>query len=154
MIIEVKAMQLDLSDKHIRQAVHYGADEGIDWVLLTNGREFSLYRVIFGKPIEYKQVFYYDIRDLNVFKKSLASFEYLTRKCMLSGDLEKFWKMNQATEPQNLCKYLYDINILKFLKRSLKKDAGLNFSEEEILDSIHEIIITPIDSKKPKFKKR
>lgn len=153
MVIEVKAMELDLSEKHIRQAVHYGADEGIDWVLLTNGREFSLYRVIFSKPIEYKRVFYYNIADLNEFKKSLNSFEYLTRKCLVNGNLQKFWKMCQATEPKNLCKYLYSNDVIKFLKRSLKKDASLNFSEEEILDSIHQIIITPIESKKPKYKK-
>ena len=153
MVIEVKAMELDLSDKHIRQAVHYGADEGIDWVLLTNGREFSLYRVIFSKPINYKQVFYFNIQDLNEFKKSLSVFEYLTKKCLVGGDLERFWKMSQATEPHNLCKYLYDINVIRFLKRSLKRDAGLNFTEEEILDSIHEIIITKIESQKPRLKK-
>ncbi len=153
MVVEVKAMELDLSDKHIRQAVHYGADEGIDWVLLTNGREFCLYRVIFAKPIDYKQVFHFNITELNEFKKSLSSFEYLTRKCLINNDLEKFWKKSQASEPQNLCKYLYDMNVIKFLKRSLKKDAGLNFSEEDIFDSIHDIIIHPVESKKPRFKK-
>lgn len=153
MVIEVKAMQLDLSENHIRQAVHYGADEGIDWVLLTNGREFALYRVIFSKPIDYKQVFHYNISDLKEFKKALPTFEYLTRKCMVSGDLEKFWKMSQAVEPQNLCKYLYQPEVVRFVKRSLKKDSGLTFSEEEVYDSLHEIIITEIESKKPRFKK-
>lgn len=153
MVIEVKAMQLDLSDNHIRQAVHYGADEGIDWVLLTNGREFAFYRVIFSKPIDYKKVFYFDISDLNQFKKSIDSFEYLTRKCLVEGDLEKFWKMSQAVVPHNLCKYLYQPDVVKFIKKSLKKDSNLNFTEEEIFDSIHDVIITEIESKKPKFKK-
>ena len=152
--VEVKAMQLDLSEKHIRQAVHYGADEGIDWVLLTNGRQFVLYRVIFEKPIDYKQILNIDISDINEFKRHLETFEYLTRKSLVSGGLEKFWKRCQASEPRNLCKYLYQPEVIKFMKRSLKKDAALNFSEEEIFNSIHEIIITEIDSKKPRFKKK
>jgi len=41
----------------------------------------------------------------------------------------------------------------KFVKRFLKKDSGLTFSDEEIYDSLYDIIITEIESKKHKFKK-
>lgn len=152
-VVEVKAIQINISEKHIRQAIGYAANEGINWVLLTNGRSFSLFRVIFGKPIRYKEIFTYDLNDLSDFKSSMIYFEYLTVKCVKSGELEKFWKRFIATEPVNLSKYLYKPEIVRFLKRSLKRDAKLNFSEERIFDSIHEIIINPIESRKPKFTK-
>ena len=50
-VVEVKAVQLDLSEKHLRQSINYAANEGIDWIILTNGRQIELYKVIFGKPI-------------------------------------------------------------------------------------------------------
>lgn len=152
-VIEVKAIQINISEKHIRQAIGYATNEGINWVLLTNGRYFALFRVIFGKPIRYKKIFNYDLSDLNDFKSSMIYFEYLTMKCVRNGELEKFWQRFIATEPANLSKYLYNTEIIKFLKRSLKRDAKLNFSEENIFESVHEIIINPIQSKKPKFKK-
>lgn len=152
-VIEVKAIQINISEKHIRQAIGYATNEGINWVLLTNGRYFTLFRVIFGKPIRYKEIFNYDLSDSNDFKSSMTYFEYLTIRCVRNGELEKFWQRFIATEPENLSKYLYKPEIIKFLKRSLKRDAKLKFSEEDIFESIHEIIINPIKSKKPKFKK-
>ena len=44
---EVKALSLNLSSNHLRQSINYGANEGIDFVLLTNGRVFELYKVLF-----------------------------------------------------------------------------------------------------------
>ena len=40
-LIEVKAIGLDLKDNHLRQAVNYGANEGIPWVVLSNGMEWN-----------------------------------------------------------------------------------------------------------------
>ena len=36
-LIEVKAIGSDLKENHIKQAIDYAANEGVDWVLLTNG---------------------------------------------------------------------------------------------------------------------
>ncbi len=50
-LIEVKAVGLDLKDLHVKQAVDYAANQGVDWVVLTNGLRWRIYNVIFGKPI-------------------------------------------------------------------------------------------------------
>src|SRR4051794_37727228 len=36
-LIEVKAIGLELKDPHVKQAVDYAANKGVDWVILTNG---------------------------------------------------------------------------------------------------------------------
>ena len=51
-VVEVKSIQIDLNAHHLRQSRGYAADEGIDWILLFNGKQIQLYRVIFGKPID------------------------------------------------------------------------------------------------------
>ena len=50
-LIEVKAIGLDLKDAHIKQAVDYAANQGVDWVILTNGIVWHVFKVIFNKPI-------------------------------------------------------------------------------------------------------
>ncbi len=35
-LIEVKAAAVDLNDNHLRQAINYGANHGIEWGILTN----------------------------------------------------------------------------------------------------------------------
>ncbi len=36
-LVEVKAIGLDLQENHLRQAVNYGVNQGVQWVVLTNG---------------------------------------------------------------------------------------------------------------------
>jgi len=152
LVVEVKAIQIKLSNKHIRQAIGYAANEGIDWVLLTNGKEWQLYRVIFEKPLSQKLVLNVDLTIDEDYKKALIAFEYLTKKCVANGELELFWKRHIAIDPINMCKHLYSYEAVKLMRKLLKNDVGINFSENEIFNAIHDIITTEIDSIKPKLK--
>ena len=151
-VIEVKAIQIDLSEKHIRQALSYAANEGIDWVLLTNGKQWMLFRVIFEKPLKNILVFSFDLSIEESFKRACNNMEYITKKCVEKGELEEYWNRYIAIDPKNLCQHLYSPEVLKLLKRNLKKDVGINFSEEDLFEAIHKIVITKIDNPKPKFK--
>lgn len=65
-LIEVKAAALSLSENHLRQAINYGAHEGIEWVVLTNALEWRLYRIKFGQPVDWELVSSFCISDLNL----------------------------------------------------------------------------------------
>ncbi len=150
-VVEVKAIQIDLTENHLRQALNYAANEGIDWVLLTNGRQIQLHKVIFAKPIDNKRIFNFNLMDLKELKKSVEFLVYLTKKAVIKNELDKFWKRFSALEPTDLSKNFYSIEIVRFLKRILKKNTGLLFGDDDILDSINKIITTKIDSIKPKM---
>ena len=64
-LIEVKAVGLDLKDAHVKQAIDYAANQGVDWVLLTNGITWRVYRLIFAKPIDQELVLELDFCELN-----------------------------------------------------------------------------------------
>ena len=149
-IVEVKAIQLDLNEKHLRQSVNYAANEGVDWVILTNGKQIELYKVIFGKPISTRKIFSFDFEDKEDFKKMPEFLIYLTKTSVLKNELETFWKRVEALEPIQLSNNLYSIEVVKFLKKVLKTKTGLTFGENDILDSIHSIVTTKIESKRPK----
>ena len=55
-LIEVKAIGLELKDSHVKQAVDYAANQGVEWVMLTNGVYWRVYHVIFGKPIDHELI--------------------------------------------------------------------------------------------------
>jgi len=78
-LIEVKAIGLQLSDKHTRQAIDYAANQGIDLVVLTNGIRWILYHVLFKKPIEQRVVAEFDILGAN--PKDDADIERLFLLC-------------------------------------------------------------------------
>lgn len=149
-VVEVKSIQLDLTDNHLRQSLNYAANEGVEWVILTNGKQIALYRVIFGKPINSRKVFEFDLSNNDDCKIMPEFIFYLTKKSIEKNDLNNFWKRFQALEPVQLSKNLYDGEVVKFLRKVLKKKTGLFFCDDDILDSIHAIITKKIESNKPK----
>jgi hypothetical protein len=96
-LVEVKALSLNLTDKHLRQAINYGANEGIDWAVLTNGKDLRLYKIIFSKPIESELVFEIDLNEDNV-KELADDLQYLHRDSIIKGGLDILWKKYSATE--------------------------------------------------------
>lgn len=66
LLIECKAVGVDLKEDHVSQATGYAANYGIDYVALTNGLSWSVYRVLFEKPVEITPVCSFEFCDLNV----------------------------------------------------------------------------------------
>ncbi len=64
-LIEIKAIGIDLKDAHVKQAVDYAANQGVDWVLLTNGITWRVYHIVFAKPIDHELVIDIDFCALN-----------------------------------------------------------------------------------------
>jgi hypothetical protein len=76
-LIEVKAIDIPLKDLHVKQAVDYAANQGVDWVLLTNGVEWRIYRVVFAKPIDHELVLELDFCALNPRSQNDLELLYL-----------------------------------------------------------------------------
>lgn len=78
-LIEVKAIGLDLKAQHVKQAIDYAANQGVDWVLLTNGVTWRIYHLIFAKPIDQELVLEIDFCNLNA--RSAADLDLLYFWC-------------------------------------------------------------------------
>lgn len=158
-LVEVKALSLNLSDKHLRQAINYGANEGIEWALLTNGKNFELYKILFNKPIESRRVFSIDFSDLAQIKNGIEMLQFLHRDSVTNKGLEMLWNKHTALDPANIAGYLYAPNVVNFLKKSLKDKYRHKFSDDEIKASIDKIIyeaigLDKIKAIKPKKEKQ
>jgi hypothetical protein len=138
-LVEVKALSLNLSDKHLRQSINYGANEGIDWVVLTNGKCFELYRVIFEKPISNELVFSIDLSDSSNIKSNAESLQFLHKESVLKNGLEELWKRHSALSPKSLAKFIYSKEVIKFLQKELKKKFNAKFEEEHIENAVKRV---------------
>ena len=150
LVVEVKAISIDLNQKHIRQAVGYAVDEGIEWVLLTNAKSFALYRVIFNKPIDYKKVFEYNLATESKLSKAATDLVILNKKNVEKGSLEKYWQRFSVLEPAGFSKILYYKNVISAIRRNVKAKSRFNFNQDRILDALHEVISSPIEHSRPK----
>src|SRR3989338_4547026 len=115
-IVEAKGMGVELSEKHLRQAVNYAANEGIEWALLTNGRSFELYKILFEKPIDSRKVFSIDLSNPVQLKTATDYFQYLTKDLIVKKGLESLWRRTSALDAGSLSRLLYAKPIIGNLK--------------------------------------
>ncbi len=79
-LIEVKAIGIDLKDSHMKQACDYGANHGVQWVVLTNGIEWKVYRIRFEQPINFDLVCTFDFLALNPRSEKDQGYLFLLAK--------------------------------------------------------------------------
>lgn len=140
-VIEVKSIQIDLSANHLRQAMGYAADEGIDWILLTNGRQVKLYKVIFAKPVTRHLVFEYDLTDLSTLKKAAQDVSYISKASILKGELNDYWKRFDALTPISLIKAIYTDDVIRAIRLRLKKNSGIGFNQLDVADAVQQLLL-------------
>lgn len=141
-LIEVKAAGLDLKAQHIKQAVDYGSNSGIDWVVLTNGVQWKIYKIIFAKPIDTELVYEFDLTSVSVKKASdLEQIYCLTREAMTKSSkvsyLEDYHTQKQLLNKFTIGQVLLSEPVIDAVKKVLKKmGADSKVSNEEIYDII------------------
>jgi hypothetical protein len=83
--IEVKRVNTKLGVKHLRQVESYAVNEGVEWIMLTNGAEWQVYHITGGLPIIVDLAFEVNILDdSNLSAKSNQLF-YITRDALLTA---------------------------------------------------------------------
>jgi hypothetical protein len=150
-LVEVKALSLKLSAKHLRQTIEYGANEGIEWAILTNGRDLELYRILFNKPIESKLIFRIDLGDKTQIKYTADCLEYLHKEAVIKKGLNFLWNRFTALETTTIAGLLFSPSVTNFLKRELKRKFKSKFDEKEIREALTCLLTEAIDIEKVKM---
>lgn len=143
LLLEVKAIGLQLNEKHIKQAVDYAANQGLDWVVLTNGIRWMLFCVSFKKPIEAKIVAEFDL--LAVDLKSEADLEkiyLITREGILKGAVVEFSEKQSATSKYLIASVLLnDQDVLNAIRRELRKITDILVEPSVIAEVLRSEVI-------------
>lgn len=121
-LIEVKAIGLDLKDNHVKQAIDYAANQGSDWVLLTNGISWRVYHVEFCKPIKTELIVDIDIMKLNTRLESDLEKAYLwCREGWVKSVLGEYRTQQQALSRYSLAALILSEPVLDLLRRELRR---------------------------------
>jgi hypothetical protein len=139
-LVEVKALSLNLTSNHLRQSINYGANEGIDYVLLTNGMSFELYKVLFEKPIAHELIFSLNLSDLSDIKSIVDQIQFLHKDSVMDKGLDTLWDRHLALSSKNLSKLLFSFEVVKFLQKELKKKHNIKFNEVSIENAVKNIV--------------
>ena len=142
-LIEVKAIGTDLKDNHVRQAVDYAANQGVDWVLLTNGVSWRVYHIVFAKPIDHELVIDIDFCSLN--PKSASDLEHLYLWCKegwVKSVLGEYHSQKQALSRFFLGAMLLTDPVLDVIRRQLRRvSPEVRIENEQIKSALKAEVI-------------
>lgn len=146
LLVEVKAIGLDLKDDFVRQACDYGANSGIEWVALTNGIRWIVYKIIFSKPVERELIYEFDMTELSAKKQTdVEMLYYLSRESIAkpsSNLLQEFAAQKQIMNHAVIGQLLLTETVLDAIRKQVKKLAPeAKPTNEEIKDILSTTVI-------------
>lgn len=144
-LVEVKALSLALSNKHLRQAIEYAANEGVEWVVLTNGRILQLYKVIFAQPIDSKMVFQINLSSPETAKGCLECLQFLHRDSVVKKGLNQLWNNFIATEKTTLASLVLSKPGIAFLSKQIRSKFKSRFDEKVIIEAARRMVSEPVN---------
>lgn len=133
-LIEVKAIGLDLKENHLQQAVNYGANHGVQWVVLTNGIIWEIYRIKFERPISHDLVCTINFPELNPRKASdQEKLFLLCKEGLEKAAREEFHERIQSVNRFVISALILNDSIMSGIRRDLRKlTPGLKVELPEI----------------------
>jgi hypothetical protein len=121
-LIEVKAAGVTLNDSHLRQAISYGANHGIEWIVLTNGLQWRLYRIKFAQPIETEEVSSFDLTTVNLRSEDDLRRLFLLCKEGISSDaMDVFHQHSQLLNRFTVAQILLLEPVISIVRRELRR---------------------------------
>jgi hypothetical protein len=133
-LIEAKAINVDLKDNHIKQTIDYGANHGIEWVVLTNGAVWQVYKIHFKQPIDKSLIFEVDLLSASPKNAQLLEcFGTLSREGFTQSSMTAFFQQQQATSKFSLAALLTSDSVITALKKELKKLSSTIKVDSEFL---------------------
>jgi predicted type IV restriction endonuclease len=143
-VIEVKSVGTKLSAKHLYQATSYAANEGIEWVILTNADEWILYRVIFNKPITQDEVLRVSITDADMKPAQKTDLFYLlSHEAPRKSELDAYYKRKTALCGSNLASAMLSPAVMQALRSEMRKATGHLVSAEDLAMALIAEVIRP-----------
>lgn len=143
LLIEVKAIGLELKETYVKQAVDYAANQGIEWVILTNAITWQVYKIGFGKPISNDLLMTLNFLTLDPKSESdIQSLYLLSREAQGKSLLDEYHEQKQALSKYCIGALLLSDPVLTVVRRELKRlSPDVKIELEEIQTVVSQEVI-------------
>jgi len=142
-LIEVKAIGIDLKDSHVKQAVDYAANQGCEWVVLTNGIDWRLFHVVFKKPIDKQEIAQFNLTSIAPRSESdIEKLYLLTREGFTKSALADYRDKTDATSRFMLAAIiLHSESVQSAIRREIRRVSDIIVPAEDVERMLREEVL-------------
>jgi hypothetical protein len=141
--VEIKRCTQKLGIRHLRQVQMYAVNEGIEWMILTNGQVWQVWHLTGGLPVIVDLALEVDLLgDATAAQKANDLF-YLSKEAIKRGLLDELWRTKAATSPKSLANVMLSDSMIEALRKELRKQTGYNGDLSKLKKTVCEEVIRP-----------
>jgi predicted type IV restriction endonuclease len=141
--IEVKRCTQKLGLRHLRQVQMYAVNEGVEWMILTNGQVWQVWHMTGGLPAIVDLALEIDLlSDVGLQTKTEALF-HLSKEAIKRRLLDELWKAKAATSPRSLATIITSEAVLEAVRKELRRQTTYNSDVLEIKRIIENEMLRP-----------
>jgi Type I restriction enzyme R protein N terminus (HSDR_N) len=141
--IEVKRVATKLSTRHLRQVEMYAVNEGVEWVILTNGAVWQVYHITGGLPVVIDLALEVDLLGDEPPGYKVDLLFYLTRESLKKRQIDELWKAKRATSPASLAQVIVSDPVAEAIRKELWRQTGHRIDTAEIVRLLTETLLRP-----------
>ena len=121
--IEVKRVATKLGEKHLHQVELYAVNEGIEWMILTNGAQWQAYHLTPGMPVSIDLALEVDLLGGEQPAKKADALFYLTREALRRRLIDDLWKAKRTSAPKAIAQILSSPAVVTVVRKELGRQG-------------------------------
>jgi hypothetical protein len=142
-LIEVKRCTTRLSAKHLRQVEMYAVNEGIEWMILTNGQLWQFWHLTAGLPVAVDLALEVDLLGEGGASVKADAFFYLAKESFKRRQIDDLWRAKAATSPESLCQVVLSDPVLDEIRKQLRRSTGHNVAVKDLHELLTSTVLRP-----------
>jgi hypothetical protein len=141
--IEVKRCTTKLSVRHLRQVEMYAVNEGVEWMILTNGQVWQVWHLTPGLPVLLDMALEVDLLgDGGPTQKADILF-YLSKEAVKRHAIDDLWRVKAATSAKSLGAVLTRDTVIEQVRKELRRQTGHNVETGELRELLASSVLRP-----------
>lgn len=141
--VEVKRVSTKLAAKHLRQVEMYAVNEGVEWMILTNGVDWRAYHLSGGLPVQIDLALDVNLLGDETPTEKANQLFYLTRESLGRRQIDELWKAKRATSPKSLAQILSSDAVVNSVRKELYRATRQTVDNAEVERLLRETVIRP-----------
>ncbi|MQA88537.1 MAG: hypothetical protein GEV03_28970 [Streptosporangiales bacterium] len=141
--IEVKRCTQKLGAKHLRQVQMYAVNEGVEWMILSNGQVWQVYHLTGGLPVVVDLALEVDLLAEDSLVHKTDGLFYLSKEALKKRLLDDLWRAKAATSAKSLAGALLSESVVDAVRKELRRRTSYNGDIAELARILREQVIRP-----------
>jgi hypothetical protein len=140
---EVKRVTTKLGAKHLHQVEMYAINEGVEWIILTNGNDWQVYHFTGSLPVVIDLVMSVSLLGEASLGEKVNQLFYLTRDSLRRRQIDELWLARRATSPKSLGTAILSEPVVATIRKGLKRSTGHHIEPAELTKLMRETVLRP-----------